>query len=382
MRGALKLFTAFGIPVFIHWTFGFVFVFILWNAQTEGMTTMETLTYTALFMSLFVCVLLHEYGHALAARRYGVKTQDIVLMPIGGVARLEKMPDKPMQEFVVAIAGPMVNVVIAILLILGIWLFTDPAYIELMANLVISAEEGNSIIEESGIQIPQSLQFAINLAILNIVLVVFNMIPAFPMDGGRVFRALLSMKTGRPKATRIASMVGQAIAGLIIFYGIWVNAFMTIVLGLFVIYGARSENAMVQLEDLLSRYTTRDLVRTHFTRLHANDWMMTAIEIFRHGLERHFLVFDMEENLIGVLEEESIMYAMKKPDVMSEVVNYAHRPQTVLITDSLTEVHQRIRYEGHGIVAVLNEEGHLAGVVDEATLSNFIRLEEWMSAKR
>ena len=382
MRGALKIFTAFGIPVFIHWTFGFIFVFILWNAQSEGMTTMETLTYTALFMSLFVCVLLHEYGHALAARRYGVKTQDIVLMPIGGVARLEKMPDKPMQEFVVAIAGPMVNVVIAILLILGIWLLTDPAYIELMANLVISAEEGNEIIEETGIQIPQTLQFAINLAILNIVLVIFNMIPAFPMDGGRVFRALLSMKTGRPKATRIASMVGQVIAGLIIFYGIWTNAFMTIVLGLFVIYGARSENAMVQLEDLLSRYTTRDLVRTQFTRINANDWMMTAIELFRHGLDRHFLVFDMDGNLVGVLEEESILHAMKKPDVTTEVINYAHRPQTVLISDSLTEVHRRIRYEGYGIVAVLNEEGNLAGVVDEAALANFIRLEEWMSARR
>lgn len=382
MRGALKIFTAFGIPVFIHWTFGFIFVFILWNAQSEGMTTMETLTYTALFMSLFVCVLLHEYGHALAARRYGVKTQDIVLMPIGGVARLEKMPDKPMQEFVVAIAGPMVNVVIAILLMLGIWLLTDPAYIELMANLVISTEEGNEIIEEAGIQIPQTLQFAINLAILNIVLVIFNMIPAFPMDGGRVFRALLSMKTGRPKATRIASMVGQVIAGLIIFLGIWTNAFMIIVLGIFVIYGARSENAMVQLEDLLSRYTTRDLVRTQFTRINANDWMMTAIELFRHGLERHFLVFDMDGNLVGVLEEESILHAMKKPDVTTEVINYAHRPQTVLISDSLTEVHRRIRYEGYGIVAVLNEEGNLAGVVDEAALANFIRLEEWMSAKR
>jgi CBS domain-containing protein len=157
---------------------------------------------------------------------------------------------------------------------------------------------------------------------------------------------------------------------------------MTIVLGLFVIYGARSENAMVQLEDLLSRYTTRDLVRSQFTRLRANDWMMTAIELCRHGLERHFLVFDMDENLIGVLEEESILYAMKKPDVMTEVINYAHRPLTVRITDSLTEVHRRIRYEGHGIVAVLNEEGELAGVVDEAALSNFIRLEEWMSGKR
>jgi hypothetical protein len=98
------------------------------------------------------------------------------------------------------------------------------------------------------------------------------------MDGGRVFRALLSMKTGRPKATRIASMVGQVIAGLIIFYGIWMNAFMTVILGAFVIYGARSENAMVQLEDLLSRYTTRDLVRSRFTRLHAGtDWSVTFL---------------------------------------------------------------------------------------------------------
>jgi CBS-domain-containing membrane protein len=139
---------------------------------------------------------------------------------------------------------------------------------------------------------------------------------------------------------------------------------------------------MVQLEDLLSRYTTRDLVRTQFTRINANDWMMTAIELFRHGLERHFLVFDMDGNLVGVLEEESILHAMKKPDVTTEVINYAHRPQTVLISDSLTEVHRRIRYEGYGIVAVLNEEGNLAGVVDEAALANFIRLEEWMSAKR
>ena len=149
-------------------------------------------------MALFVCVLLHEYGHALSARRYGVQTRDIVLMPIGGVARLERMPEKPMQEFIVAIAGPMVNVGIAIILMLLIWIFADPVHLELLRTALMQ-KDGEEAIEEAGIQIPQLLQFAVNLTATNIALVLFNMIPAFPMDGGRVFRALLSMRTGRPR---------------------------------------------------------------------------------------------------------------------------------------------------------------------------------------
>ena len=195
MRGALKLFTWFGIPVFLHWTFGLIFVYILWHAQSTGLSVMDTVWLTGLFMALFVCVLLHEYGHALSARRYGVQTRDIVLMPIGGVARLERMPEKPMQEFIVAIAGPMVNVGIAIILMLLIWIFADPVHLELLRTALMQ-KDGEEAIEEAGIQIPQLLQFAVNLTATNIALVLFNMIPAFPMDGGRVFRALLSMRTG------------------------------------------------------------------------------------------------------------------------------------------------------------------------------------------
>jgi Zn-dependent protease len=184
MRGAIKLFTWFGIPVFLHWSFGLIFVYILWYAQSNDLSLYETAWLTGLFMALFVCVLLHEYGHALSARRYGVKTRDIVLMPIGGVARLERMPEKPIQEFVVAIAGPLVNVAIAILLMVLIWIFADPIHLELLQSMLLSDPDAE-VMEEVSIQIPQLLQFAINLAGTNLVLVLFNMIPAFPLDGGR-----------------------------------------------------------------------------------------------------------------------------------------------------------------------------------------------------
>ena len=193
MRGALKLFTWFGIPVFLHWTFGLIFVYILWHAQSNEMSVIDTFWLTGLFMALFLCVLLHEYGHALTARRYGVKTRDIVLMPIGGVARLERMPEKPIQEFVVAIAGPMVNVVIATIILILIGIFADPAYLEVLKDAVLQSS-GEEVLDERLQEIPQLLQFALNLAATNIALVLFNMIPAFPMDGGRVFRALLSTK--------------------------------------------------------------------------------------------------------------------------------------------------------------------------------------------
>lgn len=374
MRGALKLFTWFGIPVFLHWTFGLIFVYILWHAQSTGLTILETVWLTGLFMALFVCVLLHEYGHALSARRYGVKTRDIVLMPIGGMARLERMPEKPMQEFVVAIAGPLVNVAIALVLMILIGIFADPVHLE-MLQAALFQNSSEEVIEETGIQIPPLLQFAVNLAATNIALVLFNMIPAFPMDGGRVFRALLSMRTGRAKATRVAAWVGQAIAMLLVAYGLWNDAFMLAILGIFVIYAARSENDMVQMEDVLGKYKASDILRPQFTRLRSNDWMLSAIELLRHGLERHFLVFDLNENLVGILEEETILKALRKPNVTSEIGQHMIRAELVHSQDSLLQVHQLLRQQGYGIIGVADDAGNLVGVIDEPGLTNFVRLE-------
>jgi Zn-dependent protease len=372
MRGSLKLFTWFGIPVFLHWSFGLIFLYILWYANDNELSLSETTWMTGLFMALFLCVLLHEYGHALAARRYGVNTRDIVLMPIGGVARLERMPEKPFQEFVVAIAGPMVNVIIAVLLFAGIWLFSQPEYLEAL-RIALQTEAGE-MQEDVSIELPQAFRFVLNLAVTNVALVIFNMIPAFPMDGGRVFRALLSMRIGRPRATRIAALLGQGIAILLGAYGLWSGNFMLPVLSLFVIYAARSENDSVQMEDFLTRYHARDVLRPQFTRLRSTDWMLSAIEQLRHGLERHFLVFDLADHLVGSLEEDDIVKAMRKPDVTTEISRYLQKAELININDPLLRAFYFIRQRGYGIVGVVDEQGNLAGVIDEAGLHNFIRL--------
>ncbi|MFN0035964.1 MAG: site-2 protease family protein [Saprospiraceae bacterium] len=376
MRGSLKIFTWLGIPVFLHWTFGLIFLFIFWEAQSERLEMTQTVWLTMLFLSLFFCVLLHEYGHAIAARRYGVKTRDIILMPIGGMARLERMPEKPFQEFVVAIAGPAVNVVIAVLLFVATsFLVEEGSFGEMMLAAIQTQYVGGEIVTESGYFLLPFLHFTIRLAFLNVLLAVFNMIPAFPMDGGRVLRALLSLWLGRPKATKIAAWTGQGIALLLIVAGFY-SSYMLSVLGIFVIYAARAENDNVQTDDLLSRFKARDVLRPHFTHLRSNDWMLTAIETLRHGLERHFLIFDVNDRLVGMLEEDDIVKALRKPDVTAEISRYAHQAEVVQAEDSLLKVSYLIRQKGYGIVGVADESGALLGVIDEAGLGHFVQMEE------
>jgi CBS domain-containing protein len=287
------------------------------------------------------------------------------------------MPEKPFQEFVVAIAGPAVNVVIAVLLFVLIgFAVEEGAYAEMLFSAVQTRDIGQEIATESGYLMSPAVHFFIYLAFTNVVLVIFNMIPAFPMDGGRVFRALLSMWLGRPKATKIAAWLGQVIALMLVGAGIWGSDYMLSLLGIFVIYAARAENDNVQTEDLLSRYKARDVLRPHFTRLRSNDWMLTAIETLRHGLERHFLVFDVNDRLVGMVEEEDIVRAMRKPDVTTEISQYAQRAQVVQLEDSLVRVSSLIRQQGFGIVGVADESGALLGVIDEAGMAYFVRMEE------
>ncbi|HND89166.1 MAG TPA: hypothetical protein PK971_12605, partial [Saprospiraceae bacterium] len=201
----------------------------------------------------------------------------------------------------------------------------------------------------------------------------FNMIPAFPMDGGRVLRALLSMRIGRPRATKIAAWIGQGFALAFTAWGLYSGNFMLALLGLFVIYAARTENNMVQTESILSQYRVLDVVRPQFSRMRHNDWMMQAIETLHHGLERHFLVFDLYDNLVGLLEEESILAAQRKPDVTAEVSAYMQRAEVVRMEDSLLLVNQLIRQRGYGLVGVVDAQGTLVGVVDEAGLNYFLQ---------
>jgi Zn-dependent protease/predicted transcriptional regulator len=380
MRSSLKLFTWFGIPVHLHWSFGLIFLYALWIGYANNLDVLNTIWLMGFFIALFTCVLLHEYGHALTARRYGVRTQDIILTPIGGIARLERMPEKPVQEFLVAIAGPMVNVVLAILLyLLGKLLFLGDSWVLfnwiLEQNMTFGGGESDpEVMEEVGISATGLLFYLPVLVVTNIALVVFNLIPAFPMDGGRIFRALLAMRMGRVRATQIASWLGQGIAVLFVGIGLWKSAFTLALIGVFVYTTARAENSMVRLDALVRRFKARDLMRPQFTRLSANDWMQTPIALLQQGLERHFLVFDMQDKLIGVLEEPQIVEALKKRDLSAEISQYVKPNVTVVSQDERLEyVFHLLQQRGAGLLAVA-EQGEVIGVIDQAGLQNFLRL--------
>jgi Zn-dependent protease len=254
MRSSLKLFTWFGIPVHLHWSFGLIFLYAFYIGNEQGAGWIGILWIIGMFIAIFGCVLLHEFGHSLTAKRYGVNTQDIILTPIGGIARLERMPEKPIQEFFVAIMGPMVNVVIALILLLAgrilfsgaDWAFFTATIADyfsgilgffrdmgqlLTGNLSIldfgdnfmrgwSSSDASDVATDAELNVGGLLLFMPVLLSINLWLVVFNMIPAFPMDGGRVFRALLAMRLGRVNATRWASRLGQFIALIFVLFGL------------------------------------------------------------------------------------------------------------------------------------------------------------------
>ncbi len=378
MRGSLKLFTLFGIPVHLHWSFGLIFLYATWIGYANQMGAIGTIWLMGFFVALFGCVLLHEYGHALTAKRYGVNTQDIILTPIGGIARLERMPEKPAQELLVAIAGPMVNVVIALLLFgLSTLIFRGDSWEMfrwfLDQQFSFSGEESSDVIEETGIEPTGLLFYMPVLLATNIALVLFNLIPAFPMDGGRVLRALLAMRLGRVRATRVASIVGQGIAVLFVAFGLWKGAFTLALIGIFVFTTARAENNMVRLDDVFKKARIRDIVRPNFTRLYSNDWMQTPINLLQQGLERHFLVFDLNERLIGVLEEEDILQAARKNDLSTPIEQYMKKEVAVLeSSDSLAQAYYFLKQD-HRMLAV-REGDALVGVLDESGLQNYLRL--------
>lgn len=380
MRGSIKLFTWFGIPVHIHWSFGLIFLYAIWIGYENNLDIVGTLWLMGFFIALFACVLLHEYGHALTARRYQVQTRDIILTPIGGIARLERMPEKPLQEFLVAIAGPMVNVVIAILL-LGLsrlifhgeqWMFFTWFFEEQFSFTPDEAKTAE-VMANSNMQIGGLLFYIPALLLTNIALVVFNLIPAFPMDGGRIFRALLAMRIGRLRATRVASMLGQIIAVVFVLWGIWSGAFTMALIGIFVFTTARSENSMVQLDDMLRRYKAGDLLRRNFTKVYANDWMQTPISLLRTGLERHFLVFDMAENLVGALEEDNIVKALQQRNLSTSVESCMENVHSIDIEDNLFNVYAQFQQLGVSILAVY-EQGELVGVIDAEGFQHFMRM--------
>ena len=230
MRWSLRIGRVAGINISVHATF---LLILLWIVVEEYALGVRAMAGSALYMvALFTIVVMHELGHALTARRFGVVTRDIILLPIGGVARLERMPRNPRQELLVAVAGPAVNIALALVL-LAIVRLTGPLP---ASNLY----DFDPLLSVRG--------FLYQLVFVNVVLALFNMLPAFPMDGGRVLRALLAMRmSSYARATGIAARIGRVLALALAAAGLYGlrNPFWVLI-ALFVWMAAGTEAAAVR----------------------------------------------------------------------------------------------------------------------------------------
>jgi Zn-dependent protease/predicted transcriptional regulator len=287
MRWSFTIGRIAGIRVELHVTF---LLFIGWIAVSQGVlggNPARAAGSVLLMLLVFGCVLLHELGHALAARRYGILTRDIVLLPIGGVARLERMPDKPQQEVVVALAGPAVNILIASALLLVMMVLGRP---------FAFAPPAGGLLE--------------TLLLINVAMVLFNLLPAFPMDGGRVLRALLALRLPYVKATRIASLVGQALALLFGIAGLFSNNIMLMFVALFVFLAASEERALVRNRSSMAGLPVRAAMLTQFVVLDQSDPLGRAVELLMSGSQQDFPVMEGDRP-VGLLTRADLVRALK-----------------------------------------------------------------------
>jgi Zn-dependent protease/predicted transcriptional regulator len=355
MSKRLTLPKLFGINVYIHWTFSLLIAWIIFTNIRAGLDAIQIGWMVLFILSLFVCVTLHELGHALAARRYGIKTKDITLYPIGGVARLERIPSNPKQELVVALAGPLVNVVIMILLIPFI----------VTANLQ-SDPESSLIIDHTN--------FLPMLGIINIWLALFNLIPAFPMDGGRVLRALLSTSLGRVRATEIAAIVGKVLAVGFIFVGFYINPFL-IFIGLFIFLGAHSEKEMVKQQSLLGGLTAKDCLMTKFIMLDKYDTIGKAVGVLLDGEAKNFIIIDNEKPY-GIVVREQLIKGLKEHGEEGELKDIANTEiSAVSINSPLAEVMKKITESELSVVLVLDSD-KMVGIIDSENIGELIMINE------
>jgi len=356
MSASLQLGRYAGIKVQIHWTFWLLFLFVgvLVFAGDGGLT--DLFWHFAFIFALFFCVILHEFGHALTAKKYGIKTRSITMLPIGGVASLEEIPENPIEEFFIAVAGPLVNVVLAILLYfiapVDQFIGQDP---ETLEEQLATITAGN---------------FLFYLLIMNVALVLFNMLPAFPMDGGRIFRALLSMRFGRIKATQVASGMGKLMALIFFVFGLFYSVILAVI-AVFIYFGAHSENIMIQQLSLLEGNTVRDAMITEYSILDPSATLSAAIDRILASTEQNFIVASNGE-VQGVLFMEDLATALKSNGKGIKVSEVMDKDITILeASDPLTQGYRQLHRGRKNFFPVI-DNGQIVGVLDMNNINEFL----------
>ena len=356
MKANLSLGRVSGIKIIIHWTFFFLIAWIVFDNFKRGGNTESVVFNIAFILAVFLCVVLHELGHSLMAKRFGIKTEKITLLPIGGMASLERLPESPKQEFMVVIAGPLVNVFISVLLY-----FLVPIQDFIQLNFTETFE----------VLIRYNLQsFLFFLFLVNVGLVIFNLIPAFPMDGGRMLRAFLALKIGRVKATEITSNLGLSIAILFFLIGLLYNPFL-IFISLFIFLGSLGENQMVKHLSLLDGHTVEEAMLLNITVFKPQDSIDVVVNKILSGTETNFVV--VEDHIVkGVLHHKTIIENSNKRLLVKSIMDTTFK--TVKDTDNLKTIYKLIYNDKQELFPVVNN-GKLLGAIDPTNLNEYILLQ-------
>lgn len=353
MKWSYRLGKVAGIDVNIHVTFTLLIAWVLLTHWLAGQTLGAAVNGLAFVIAIFGCVLLHELGHALAARRFGIGTRDITLLPIGGVARLERMPEKPLQELWVALAGPAVNVVIAV--VLYVWLVMTNQLVPLSQLGVVAGP------------------FIERLLVVNMLLVAFNMIPAFPMDGGRCVRALLALRLEYAQATRIAAGVGQVIAVGFAVLGLFSNPFLLLI-GVFVWLGAAQEARYATIKAALRGVPVQRALLRDVPRLAPTDSLARALDAFRSSPLPKAVVVD-QGRVVGVVSAFDLVTDLQRHGPTTPVAEVMQRNAPSLelpatLDGALTRLH-----EARAPLMPVVSQGRFVGVITLDQLDRFVALQ-------
>jgi Zn-dependent protease/CBS domain-containing protein len=352
MRWSITIGRFGGTSVKVHATFILFLAWIGFSAwQRQGAVAARD---SVMFMAfIFACVVLHEFGHILVARHFGIATPEVVLLPIGGMANMQAMPEKPSQELAVAIAGPAVNIAIAIVL-LALLGEIKPDYLTRLDDPRVSLFE--------------------RLAAANIFLAVFNLVPAFPMDGGRVLRAILAMKLGKSRATHIAASIGQALAFVFGFLGLFGNPLLLFI-AIFIYIAAAGEAQMTAFHESARSLLVADAMETRFATLPLDARLSDAVDVLLASAQHELPVIDAFGKPAGILSREEIIRALKDRDSAAPIADLMRAPvETLRETTPLEEALDRLNQGGTAAVCVANREGVLVGILTRQNLAEIMMI--------
>jgi Zn-dependent protease/CBS domain-containing protein len=359
MSWSLPIFRIAGIQLRIHITFLLLIAWLAFGYYTQGGSA-AALGRVIFVLLLFLCVVLHEFGHAFAAKAFGINTPDITLLPIGGVARLERMPEEPVQELIIAVAGPLVNVVIA----LGLFVAGGSQVLQNPASL-----EGGTLIAQ--------------LFVINIMLVLFNLLPAFPMDGGRVLRALLATRMSYVRATQVAATVGQGFAFIFGFMGLFGPNPFLLFIALFVYIGASQEAALAQMRDVSRRFPVSSAMVREFRTLSEDASLQEAVDALLATSQHDFPVVGDTGNVAGLLTRQDLIAALRKNDPALRVGDVMRRDIPTVTTGTRFEDAFRIMQECNcPAVPVLDRMKRLVGLLTPENVTELMMVQSAMPRRR